>query len=163
MNIDELRGQLLARVRLAGRSVRHLRKSAAESVQHPEVMDRVHDGGDLTPRFALMTILSCGIAILGLLQNSVAVIIGAMLVSPLMGPIVALGFSLTTVDYRQMKRSVVALGIGLVVALLMSIVIVSFSPTSSTCWSRFFRALQVATRSSRAGARRSSAWPLPPR
>ena len=57
MNIDELRGQLLARVRLAGRSVRHLRKSAAESVQHPEVMDRVHDGGDLTPRFALMTIL----------------------------------------------------------------------------------------------------------
>jgi uncharacterized hydrophobic protein (TIGR00271 family) len=128
MNIDDLRGQLLARFRLAGRSVRHLRKIAAESVQHPEVMDRVHDGGDLTPRFALMTVLSCGIAILGLLQNSVAVIIGAMLVSPLMGPIVALGFSLTTVDYRQMKRSVVALGIGLVVALLMSIVIVSFSP-----------------------------------
>lgn len=128
MNIDDLRGQLLARVRLAGRSVRHLRKIAA-------VVDAVHDlrmldalGGDLTPRFALMTVLSCGIAILGLLQNSVAVIIGAMLVSPLMGPIVALGFSLTTVDYRQMKRSVVALGVGLVVALLMSIVIVSFSP-----------------------------------
>ena len=59
-----------------------------------------------------MTVLSCGIATLGLLQNSVAVIIGAMLVSPLMGPIVALGFSLTTVDYRQMKRSVLAIAGG---------------------------------------------------
>jgi len=79
-------------------------------------MDRVHDGGDLTPRFAFMTVLSCGIATLGLLQNSVAVIIGAMLVSPLMGPIVALGFSLTTLDYHQMKRSVTALGAGVLVA-----------------------------------------------
>lgn len=91
-------------------------------------MSHVRDGGDLTPRFALMTVLSCGIAILGLLQNSVAVIIGAMLVSPLMGPIVALGFSITTLDYRQMKRSLFALGIGLALALLMSLAVVAVSP-----------------------------------
>lgn len=108
--------------------VTQLRHSAASSVPHAEVMANVRDGGDLAPRFALMTVLSCGIATLGLLQNSVAVIIGAMLVSPLMGPIVALGFSLTTVDYRQMKRSVLALAVGMALALSMSILIVWVSP-----------------------------------
>ncbi len=122
--MEKLRMRWLEAVRRVGR----LRTTAAASVAHAEVMEHVREGGDLTPRFALMTVLSCGIAILGLLQNSAAVIIGAMLVSPLMGPIVALGFSLTTVDYRQMKRSVLALGVGLLLALVISIVIVSVSP-----------------------------------
>ena len=126
--IEELRRRGSDAVRSALRRARRLRTSAAASVPHGEVMEHVRDGGDLTPRFALMTVLSCGIAILGLLQNSVAVIIGAMLVSPLMGPIVALGFSLTTVDYRQMKRSVLALGVGLLLALVISILVVSVSP-----------------------------------
>jgi uncharacterized hydrophobic protein (TIGR00271 family) len=128
MTLDSLFDGLFARVRLATRKARHFRATAAEAVSHPEVMERVHDGGNLTPRFAFMTVLSCGIATLGLLQNSVAVIIGAMLVSPLMGPIVALGFSLTTLDYHQMKRSVLALGTGVVVALGISILIVGVSP-----------------------------------
>jgi len=128
MTLASFADGLAARARLAARRSRHFRASAAESVSHPEVMDRIHDGGNLTPRFAFMTILSCGIATLGLLQNSVAVIIGAMLVSPLMGPIVALGFSLTTLDYHQMKRSVLALGTGVLVALGISILIVSVSP-----------------------------------
>jgi uncharacterized hydrophobic protein (TIGR00271 family) len=119
---------VLARLRLGLRQARHFRATAGATVSHPEVMERVHDGGSLTPRFAFMTVLSCGIATLGLLQNSVAVIIGAMLVSPLMGPIVALGFSLTTLDYHQMKRSVLALGTGVVVALGISVLIVFVSP-----------------------------------
>lgn len=128
MTIKSLTERASAALRLTAMRLRRLRKSAANSVSHPEVMDRVRDGGSLVPRFAFMTVLSCGIAILGLLQNSVAVIIGAMLVSPLMGPIVALGFSLTTVDYVQMKRSVLALGVGVLLALLISMLIVSVSP-----------------------------------
>lgn len=128
MTLDSVLDGLLARVRLALRKARHFRATASEAVSHPEVMERVHDGGNLTPRFAFMTVLSCGIATLGLLQNSVAVIIGAMLVSPLMGPIVALGFSLTTLDYHQMKRSLLALGVGVLVALGISILIVGVSP-----------------------------------
>lgn len=42
----------------------------------------------------LELLLAAGIATLGLVQNSVAVIIGAMLVSPLMGPIIATGLAL---------------------------------------------------------------------
>lgn len=111
----------------AARAAR-LRRRAAESIDRPEVMQHVREGGDLAPRFMLLTVLSCGIATLGLLQNSVAVIIGAMLVSPLMGPIIALGFSLTTVDFAQTRRSVLALAVGAVLALGISVLIVTVSP-----------------------------------
>lgn len=117
-----------SRLRAAATRLAQLRRRAADGIDRPDVLEHVREGGDLAPRFMLLTVLSCGIAILGLLQNSVAVIIGAMLVSPLMGPIVALGFSITTVDFAQMKRSVLALGVGVVLALGISILIVSVSP-----------------------------------
>lgn len=46
-----------------------------------------------------MLVLACLIALLGLLLNSPAVIIGAMLISPLMGPILACGLALTAADW----------------------------------------------------------------
>jgi uncharacterized hydrophobic protein (TIGR00271 family) len=125
---DSLMHDLGRRLRAAATRLAQLRRRAAERVDRPGVMQHVRDGGDLAPRFMLLTVLSCGIAVLGLLQNSVAVIIGAMLVSPLMGPIVALGFSLTTVDFAQMKHSVLALAVGVLLALTISVLIVSVSP-----------------------------------
>ncbi len=75
-----------------------------------------------------MVVMSCGIAILGLLQNSAAVIIGAMLISPLMAPIVALGFSLCRLDYRQMQRSLATIAAGILLALAIAVLIVLASP-----------------------------------
>ncbi|MEO7358681.1 MAG: hypothetical protein ABI120_00020, partial [Gemmatimonadaceae bacterium] len=57
-----------------------------------ELRKSVREDGALTSGYVLMSVLSAGIATLGLLQSSVAVVIGAMLVSPLMSPIAALGF-----------------------------------------------------------------------
>jgi uncharacterized hydrophobic protein (TIGR00271 family) len=91
-------------------------------------MSNVLEGGGLTPRYAFMVVMSCGIAILGLLQSSAAVVIGAMLISPLMGPIVQLGFSLCVVDFRLMRRALYALAIGVVLALLTAMCIVWLSP-----------------------------------
>ena len=53
-------------------------------------------------------ILACAILVasIGLNVNSSAVIIGAMLISPLMGPIVGSGFALATYDFYLLKRSV---------------------------------------------------------
>jgi len=103
---------------------RQLRERMEQDVNHPAVLSNVTEGGGLTPRFAFMAVMSCGIAILGLLQSSAAVVIGAMLISPLMGPIVQLGFSLCVVDFRMMGRSLLALlgGIGLALATAMLIV-----------------------------------------
>jgi uncharacterized hydrophobic protein (TIGR00271 family) len=46
------------------------------------------------------------IASLGLLTNSTTVIIGAMLISPLMGPIMGLGFGIAINDLQLLKRSI---------------------------------------------------------
>ena len=52
-------------------------------------------------------ILACAIIIasVGLNVNSTAVIIGAMLISPLMGPIVGAGFGLGMYDFKLLKKS----------------------------------------------------------
>ncbi|WP_245893610.1 TIGR00341 family protein [Sphingobacterium gobiense] len=69
-------------------------------------------------------ILACAIVIasIGLNVNSTAVIIGAMLISPLMGPIVGAGFALGTFDFPLLKKSIknllIATGISLVVSFL---------------------------------------------
>lgn len=75
-----------------------------------------------------MTAMSAGIAILGLLLSSPAVIIGAMLISPLMGPIIGLGFALATFDWPEVRRSLVALVAGTLLAVGFTALVVLMSP-----------------------------------
>ena len=82
----------------------------------------------LDRKFLLLILLSSAIATLGLLQNSAAVVIGAMLVSPLMGPIMGMGFGLATIDSTLIKRALTTLGAGMVVAILVAMLIVWISP-----------------------------------
>ena len=98
------------------------------NVPRAEVLHHIDDGGALGARFVFMTVMSCGIAMLGLLQNSVAVIIGAMLISPLMGPIVEMGMSLATFDFRTLRSALATLAVGVATALLISVLIVTVSP-----------------------------------
>ena len=112
-----------------GRWARQWRQNKlVDSCDRIAVLDNVHDAGLLGPRYAFMIVMSCGIAILGLLQNSVAVIIGAMLISPLMGPIVGLGMGLATFDLRSIRESLLTLLVGIGLALAISIMIVWMSP-----------------------------------
>ena len=92
------------------------------------VLEHVDDAGHLGPRYAFMTVMSAGIAMLGLLQNSAAVIIGAMLISPLMGPIIELGMGLATFDLRTIRDALKSLWIGVLLSLLVAAGIVYFSP-----------------------------------
>ncbi len=71
--------------------------------------------------FFLLVVLSSVIATLGLLTNSAAVIIGAMLVAPLMSPIIGIGEASLTGDARLFRDSGVALARGAFLAILMSV------------------------------------------
>ncbi|WP_447757159.1 DUF389 domain-containing protein [Sphingopyxis fribergensis] len=82
----------------------------------------------LDRKFLLLIILAAMIATLGLLQSSTAVVIGAMLVSPLMGPIMGLGFGLATIESNLIKRSLVTLAAGMAVAILVAMLIIWLSP-----------------------------------
>ena len=65
------------------------------SVDQVEVINERRQDSDLSPRYLFMSAMSAGIAVLGLLLSSPAVVIGAMLLSPLMGPIIGLGFAIS--------------------------------------------------------------------
>jgi len=73
--------------------------------------------------YYLLVILSCVIATMGLLVNSPAIIIGAMLVAPLMSPIIGIGLSSITGDERLLRDSVLGLFIGAVIAVIISTLI----------------------------------------
>lgn len=70
--------------------------------------------------FFLLVVLSCSIATLGLITNSAAVIIGAMLVAPLMSPILGLSVASVAGKRRMFQRSVVALTQGAFLAVVFA-------------------------------------------
>lgn len=85
------------------------------------------------------------IASVGLNVNSTAVIIGAMLISPLMGPIVGIGYAAAVADFALIRTAARNLGLFTGLSLVTSLVYFSLSPldqpqsellarTSPTLW-----------------------------
>lgn len=97
-------------------------------IDQSEVIERRYEDGRLSEHYLFMIAMSAGIAILGLLLSSPAVVIGAMLLSPLMGPIMALGFALAIGDWAWVKQSARTLAVGSVLAILLCAVLVFLSP-----------------------------------
>lgn len=82
----------------------------------------------LDSKYLLLIILATAIATLGLLQSSGPVVIGAMLVSPLLGPIMGIGFGLAVIDPGLIKRSLVTLLVGVLLAIAVAALIIWLSP-----------------------------------
>ena len=82
----------------------------------------------LDTKFLLLVVMATAIATLGLLQSSAPVVIGAMLVSPLLGPIMGIGFGLATIESNLIKRSLVTLAAGTLVAIIIAALIIWLSP-----------------------------------
>ncbi len=85
-------------------------------------------------RGANLWILACAIVVasVGLNVNSTAVIIGAMLISPLMGPIVGAGFALGIYNFDLLKKSLKNLFIATIVGLVVSTLYFYLSPFKET-------------------------------
>lgn len=110
------------------RLLRWRRTRLIEPTDRVAVLTHVADAGAFGPRFAFMMLMSVGIAMLGLLQNSAAVVIGAMLVAPLMGPIIELGMGLATFDLRTLRSALWTIAGGIALGLAMAMLIVWASP-----------------------------------
>ena len=90
-------------------------------------------------------IMAILIASIGLNMNSTAVIIGAMLISPLMSGILTMGYSLATSDLTMLRKAFTSFGTQVVISLIASTVYFSLTPlkvptsemiarTSPTLW-----------------------------
>lgn len=97
-----------------------------------KVFENVRSG--VSFRGSNLWILACAIVIasVGLNVNSTAVIIGAMLISPLMGPIVGAGFALGTYNFELLNKSMRNLIISTLVGLGVSAIYFYISPFKET-------------------------------
>lgn len=84
------------------------------------VMDYLEEGSKPSIDFYILTALSAIIASLGLLTNNVAVIIGAMLVAPLMTPLLSISMAAITGNLKLLHRSLRGEFSGFIVAIVIS-------------------------------------------
>jgi uncharacterized hydrophobic protein (TIGR00271 family) len=86
--------------------------------------------GDIPFKGATAWILVCSIfvASIGLNADSTAVVIGAMLISPLMGPILGVGLSIAVNDIDTLKRSLINLATMIVLSLLTAFLFFALFP-----------------------------------
>ena len=95
----------------------------------PQVYMQVFEGADLANlNYWLELSFSAGIATLGLVLNSPAVVIGAMLISPLIGPIIGAGLALAAADLYLGIKSFLNLLASVAAAILISALVVWLLP-----------------------------------
>lgn len=98
-------------------------------------LDKIHDNivKDIAIKGTNLWILMFAIIVasVGLNMNSTAVIIGAMLISPLMGPINGMGYSIATYDFALLRLSVKNFSFAVVASLIASTTYFALSPIST--------------------------------
>jgi uncharacterized hydrophobic protein (TIGR00271 family) len=94
-----------------------------EATDRIDLFDRLQVGARWNIDFMMMMCLSTAIASLGLIQNSTAVVIGAMVVAPLMTPLIGAGLALVQGNTIFFRDSIKAMGFGIGAALLISLIL----------------------------------------
>lgn len=95
-------------------------KKQRSNVIREEVFEDVAANGRLTSNYLVLTALSAVVAALGLNMDSVAVVIGAMVIAPLLGPQLALSFSIAIGARDLAIRSVITAAVGSTFAVLLA-------------------------------------------
>lgn len=96
---------------------------AGASATREELYHQIAQGAAMDFNYFLMVGLSTVVAAIGLIENNVAVIIGAMVIAPLLGPNLALAFGTALGDKTLMWQSFQASFLGAALTLMVSVVI----------------------------------------
>ena len=102
-----------------------------ERADDATISKRLIGGAKIKGPALVILILSMFIASIGLNMNSTAVIIGAMLISPLMGPILATGFGFATLNFTVVKSAILRLSLQITIAVLASALYFYISPVQA--------------------------------
>lgn len=93
-------------------------------MNHEEIVRAgIHSGAELSAAFILMNILAATIASYGLFANSPAVVIGAMIIAMLLGPITGISLALVDNDLKSLWRSILTLLSGALVVIATGFII----------------------------------------
>jgi uncharacterized hydrophobic protein (TIGR00271 family) len=120
-----IKGKVPLSTRLWGKVTRAVRSVVPQMDREHRVnlVDRLQNNSKWDFDFIALISLSTLIAALGLVRNSGAVVIGAMLVAPLMTPLVGIGFALVQGNNRLIRQSLKSLSFGFALAFVIGLVV----------------------------------------
>jgi uncharacterized hydrophobic protein (TIGR00341 family) len=102
------------------------RKRKALAATREELYSEIARGAHLDSNFLLLTLLSTIVAAIGLAEDNVAVVVGAMVIAPLLGPNIALAFATSLGDrelmWRALATNLAGLGLAFALALVIGLI-----------------------------------------
>jgi len=116
-----------------------LEEKPPERISRHELYEDIKDGARCSRVYLAMAMLATVVAAIGLQQNSVAIIIGAMVIAPLLGPNVALSLSTTLGDMPLLRSALLTALAGIAASMVLSVlfgVLVHVDPALSEVASR---------------------------
>ncbi|XP_041631616.1 uncharacterized protein [Drosophila kikkawai] len=99
-----------------------------------QVVDGVRAGGSLSFDYLLLIVTADSLAALGLVENNAPNIVAAMLVSPLMGPVMSITFGAIISDKELMRVGFLCLGLGMFISLLFGFIFGLILGTTEMPW-----------------------------
>ena len=99
-----------------------------DSAPHEEIHSRLFDGGQVTGTNMCVLVCAMVIASVGLNMSSTAVIIGAMLISPIMGSILASAYANVSADYPMLRNFMIGFGMQIVISVTAASIYFFLSP-----------------------------------
>ncbi|MBN1945793.1 MAG: TIGR00341 family protein [Bradymonadales bacterium] len=108
------------------------KKDDSATTAREVLYEAVEKGARLDWNFAMLVVLSTMVAAIGLIENNTAVVIGAMVIAPLLGPNLALSFGTALGDATLMRKSAQTLFVGIMLAVTLSAVFGVLWPSALT-------------------------------
>ncbi len=102
-------------------------KSSTGGATREELYHTISKGAELNSNFLLLVFLSTIVAAIGLIENNLAVVVGAMVIAPLLGPNIALALAAALGDtplmWTSLKTNLAGLGLALCLSLLIGLIL----------------------------------------
>ncbi len=87
------------------------------------IYNDVEKNAYINSNFIVLVVLSTIVATIGLIENNIAVVVGAMVIAPLLGPNIALSLATSLGDTKLMLSSIKTVALGVILSILLAIFI----------------------------------------
>ncbi|CAG4947121.1 unnamed protein product [Parnassius apollo] len=134
MDEDESDSDTLFRKSEEAKRWRSFVESIRSKLTVKQVVDGVRGGGELSFDYLTLIITADSLAALGLVENNASNIVAAMLVSPLMGPVMSITFGTIIADRSLIRSGFESLILGMLVSLLFGFIFGLILGTTEMPW-----------------------------
>jgi uncharacterized hydrophobic protein (TIGR00271 family) len=96
-----------------------------KDINHQEVIEKLVRDSSPRKTFLIMIVISSFIGALGLLNDSASIVIGAMLVAPLLWPVLGISMGILVRDWRMIKLAMISIGLSVILSVVVAIAVTS--------------------------------------